>query len=242
MKTLRDELLALAPLLEIDARIAKDKGTIGQLDTGAAIAAEYNGKKPAADALRSAANKAAAEQRDAELKLASIEEKASQVQKTLYGGTVRAPRELENLQKEVEMLARQKDAGEEAVLLAMDAAGEAEAAAKTAEAELTALAERYRKTRAIYQKRHAELTADIESLAAPRAAALAGVTDAELLRRYDAVRAKKNGIGAALVSDDNRCGACHTGVSAHIADAVRDGKAIAACESCTRILIPTPKA
>lgn len=232
------DLHALLALQTVDTRIDRAKAAIAALDTGAAAAAQYKAQQAEAEALRAAAHKAQAEQKDAEMRLASIETKTAQVNKTMFGGTVTGARELENLQKETEMLGRQKDDAEMKVLEAMEAAGEAGAQADAAEKALAALAATYRTIRAAYKERHAQLTAEIASDEAERATAAKPIPPA-LLTRYDAIRAKKGGIGAApLEADGATCGACHTRLNSTLTADVRAAHTVQVCEHCGRILVP----
>lgn len=238
---LRDDLENLLALQLIDTRIDRLKASIAALDTGAQLAADYNLKKAEAVEKRAVANRAQAAQHDAELKLSSIESKASQVNRTLYGGTVTGSRELDNLQKELEMLARQKSTIEDEVLVAMEGASEAVAAAETAESELSELAQEYRKVRTAFQLRQEELSQQIERLMPDRAAALQTVGSTALLDRYDQIRSKRAGIGVALLDLDGDCGACHTSVSSQQAEQVHGGAAIVTCENCGRLLVSGKK-
>jgi predicted nucleic acid-binding Zn-ribbon protein len=237
-KTLRDDLNALLAVQVIDTKIDRAKAAIIALDTGSKTAAAFNAQKATSEALRTAANKAQAEQKDTEMRLAAIETKSAQVNKSMFSGTVTGSRELENLQRELEMLGRQKDDTEMKVLEAMEASGEAVATAEGAEQALAALADQYRRTRAAYKERHAELTAEIAAEEAERAAAARAVS-APLLTRYEAIRPKKNGVGAApLEADGVSCGGCHTQLNTTLLEDLRAARSVQTCEYCGRILIP----
>lgn len=238
-KSLRDDLLALLALQAIDAQQDRAKAALAAADNGSAALTTYNAKKAEAEAKRALASKAQAAQKDAELKLESVELKRRQVDKTLYGGTVQGSRELENLQKELEMLGRQKSVLEDEVLLAMEAASDALNLAGIAEKEQLQCAIRFKKTRQAYEAKHQELTHELAALQAPRATAASAVTRPDLLARYEALRSKKQGVGCAPVSSDNTCGACHIRVNSQSADAARAGEMITVCEHCQRILTPT---
>lgn len=237
-KSLRDDLLALLALQGIDSQQERAKATLAAADNGTAALAAYNAKKKEAEALRALAVKAQGDQKDAELKLESVETKRKQVDKTLYGGTIQGSRELDNLQKELDMLGRQKVTLEDAVLVAMEAASEAVALAESAEKEQLQCASRFKKTRAAYEAKHKELTAELAALQAPRAAAAKEISRPELLARYDSLRAKKQGVGCAPVSDDNTCSACHIRVNSQSADSARAGEVLTFCEHCNRIMTP----
>jgi exonuclease VII large subunit len=108
LTTLRDDLNALLAVQVIDTKIDRAKAAIAALDTGSRTAAAFNTQKAASESLRAAANKAQAEQKDAEMRLATVETKSAQVNKSLFSGTVTGSRELENLQRELEMLGARK--------------------------------------------------------------------------------------------------------------------------------------
>ena len=232
-----DDLHALLAVQETDTQILRAQAALAALDTGSALAAAYNAQKTEAERLHAQAVHAQADQRDAELRLAGIETKAAQVNKTLFGGTVSSPRELENLQHELEMLGRQTGDAETRVLEAMETAGEQKTAAERAEAELAALAERYRVVRVAFKERHAALSKEIAAHGAARAARIRAVP-AALLARYDGIRAKRSGVGAAEMDASGSCGACHTRLSSSRVDAARAARTVELCEHCGRILIP----
>lgn len=235
--SLFDDLNALLSVQAVDSKILRAQAALAGLDTGAALAAAYNTQKADAERLRTAATKALAEQHDAEMRLQSIEDKTAQVQKTLFSGTVTGARELENLQKETEMLGRQRGDAETRVLEAMEIATEQTARAERAEKTLSETANQYRTVRAAFKERHALLSGDLAVLDRERKAAAESVPPA-LLARYDAIRAKKSGIGAARCEDDGTCGACHTLLNTNLADAVKAAATIEICDQCGRILVP----
>jgi predicted nucleic acid-binding Zn-ribbon protein len=237
MSTLIQDLQALLTVQATDSQIDRAKAALAALDTGASTAAAYNTGKAAFDKLKAKALKAQAAQHDAEMHLQSIEAKKANENKKLYSSSVTASRELENLQREVEMLERQKGEAEETVLLAMEEATTSLAAAQTAEADLVALAESYKGIRAAYKTQHTALSTEIATHGEQRTRAAKAVP-APLLARYDAIRARRSGIGAAPLQSDGTCGACHTKLNSNLIDDVRAGQAPQVCEYCGRILVP----
>jgi len=234
------DLTALLALQAIDTRIDRARAALAALDTGANAGAQFKTQQATAEAQRTTATKALAEQKDAEMRLASIETKAAQVTKTMFSGTVTGSRELENLQRELDMLKRQKDDAEGKVLEAMEVAGDATTAADGADKALAAAADQYRKVRAAFKERHTQLTEEIAAHEAERLPAAKAVS-AALRSRYDAIRAKKNGIGvAALEDDDVTCGACHTRINTTLAADIKAAQTVQTCEYCGRILAPNP--
>jgi len=232
-----EDLQALLALQVVDSQLDRLKATLAALDTGAATAASYATGKAEFDKLKSTAIKTQTEQHDAEMRLQAIETKTTQVNKQLYESGAVSARDLKNLQMELDMLARQKGDAEEKVLIAMEAAAEADAFAKAKEAELTDLADVYRGLRSRYKTRSAELTAEIAAVTAQRATVAAPVP-APLLARYEQIRTRKGGVGAASLSPDDTCGACHIKLNAGLVDAIRAAGEPQLCEYCGRIMVP----
>ncbi len=233
-------LADLKQLLEVqvvDSALDRARATLAALDTGASTVAEFNIAKTEAEARKTAMIKAQAEQHDGEMKVETIDEKKKRDEKKMFSGGVTGARELENLQRELDMLGRQKNDAEERVLIAMEATAEAQTANAQADALVASLTARYRKIRAVYKERHAELSAEIAVLEAERKTVATPVSP-PLLARYDAIRAKKKGVGAAPLGADESCGACHTKISSYLAVEVRAGTAVQVCEYCTRLLVP----
>ena len=239
---LQTDLFALLVLQAADSHADRVRAAIAHLDTGASIAANYQSVKADADAKTNAAHKAQTEQKDAEMRLTSLEAKTAEVNKSLYGGKVTATRELENLQKELDMLARQKTAQEDTVLEAMEVAGAAGAEAETAEADANQLASAYRAVRASYKARHAELLTEQAMCEKEREAALLPLASAALLPRYETLRKQKNGVAITPLQSDGTCGACHTQLSGNLVDEIRAAKTVQMCEHCGRILTIAPAA
>jgi uncharacterized protein len=237
MSDLIRHLNELLKVQEVDSRLDRLKAELATVDNGSRVAAAYNTLKNEFDQLKATAVKAQGNQQDAELRLKSIEEKSAQVSKTMYGGGVSASRELENLQRELDMLDRQKADAEMKVLEAMDIAANALNTAQTTEARLLALADKYKHLRSAYKEKQSEVAKEMSAIEAERAEAIKPIP-APLLSRYDGIRAKRGGIGAAVLSPDNTCGGCSTRLNASLLAEARGGVKAEICEYCGRLLIP----
>ncbi len=164
--------------------------------------------------------------------------KAADVEKTLYGGSVTSPRELQALQADVEMLKKHRSDIEDRELEVMEAR-------ETLDTQLAGL-----------DARVADVLADVDRLAAAIAAAEAAI-DAEavaetsargdlaagiaatLLADYERRRAKNRGAGAARLVGVT-CQACHLSIPSTEAEQIRKmaGAEVAYCDNCGAILVP----
>jgi hypothetical protein len=235
--SLLEDLQHLRALLAIDKTIEVAKAHLAATDTGATLAAQFKQQQPITEQAKTALAKAQAAQHDVEMQIETLEKKTDEVNKKLYGGTVTGSRELMNLQAEIEMFGRQKADLEEKLLAAMLATEQAQGVADAEEATLHQTADDYRVVRAHYKAVEAETAKTIATCEPERTKAALPVS-VGLLGRYDAIRAKKQGIGAAVIEPDETCGACHIRLNSNLVNMARGGTEIAFCEHCGRIVIP----
>jgi predicted nucleic acid-binding Zn-ribbon protein len=180
----------------------------------------------------------AVRQRRGEQELAAVEDRVSVVTRQLYSGQVTVPRELQSMQAEIAALGRQRDNLEERVLEAMTEA-------EPLDARLASLTGRRRELdgeaaalRAALAETEADIGQQLATVAAERAR-LAGQVPDELVRLYESLRARLEGVGAARLHG-GRCGGCHLSLSAAERDRIRHlpGGSLVRCEHCGRILVP----
>jgi uncharacterized protein len=162
------------------------------------------------------------------------QQRIAETDKTLYGGSVRNPKELQDLQEEAASQRRYLATLEERQLQAMMAFEESEAAVGGAqrkreelERERAALAE----TLAAEQ---ADVRTTVEKLEAQREAAVAPIASADL-EIYLSLRKSKHGV-AVVRMDAGACAGCGVSPSTSRADSARSGQEIVQCGNCGRIL------
>ena len=117
---MREELKALYELQRIDLDLARTQKAKAALDDGTAKRQRVETVRGRFQQTDTLYHEAAAEMQDKELNLKSVETKQKSYRDKLYGGAVSNPKELESMEKEVEMLGRQKDKLEERILELMD--------------------------------------------------------------------------------------------------------------------------
>ena len=228
------ELKALCDLQAIDLALAKAQKSKASLDDGSSrklLIADARQKVEEADG---AFHQATAELHDNELKLKTVEEKQKSFKDKLYGGSVSNPKELESMEKEIEMLGRQKGKLEERILELYDIVEGHKSSLASAQATVKQLeddlAQRLKKIR----QEAATLTARIQELTKAREQALSGV-DLTLLKRYESMRQRAGGVVVSKVEDVN-CSACHTQIITGLMRELTADKTICTCENCGRLL------
>jgi predicted nucleic acid-binding Zn-ribbon protein len=160
------------------------------------------------------------------------------LEKRLFGGQVVASRELQAMNEEVKHLARHISELEDREIEVMEVlepldrelqAGDVTRAGLEAEAE---------RLRSAIASAEAAIDAELRQESEARAAAASVVRD-DLLARYEQLRSKLGGTGAARLVGGS-CGGCHLALSSMELDRVRKAPpdAVIACEQCGRILVP----
>lgn len=160
--------------------------------------------------------------------------KISDVEQRLYSGKVRNPKELQDLQRDLESLKRHKSTLEDRQLEAMEAVEAAEAAHSLATARRTTAegdAERIRGKLFTDEK---ALEADLQRWEAEREAAESGVP-LDDRADYARLRQRKHGVAVSRLTD-GVCGSCGVAPeAARIQNARQDDTPIH-CGNCERIL------
>lgn len=179
----------------------------------------------------------AARQAELEGQLTTTETRADAVEARLRSGESTAARDIVRWGEEVAHL-------RERATVLEDQAFEALVEREAAEAEAAAAADRLAEAVALVRSHRgalaqAEQAVDVElARVAAERAARAGAVPAELLARYDRLRAHLGGTGAARL-EDGRCGGCHLALSPRDLDDARRAPAeeVLTCDACGRILV-----
>lgn len=228
------QLKALFELQSVDLQLAKAQKARASLDDGSAQRRIVEDARKAVQESDRLLHEATAEMHDKDLNLKAVESKQKAFKDKLYGGTVTNPKELDSMEKEIEMLGRQKGKLEERILELYDIVEERKSALAAAQAVLKQHEDELAR---ILEKRAREeesLTAQIQELTAIRQTKVSAV-DPILLKRYEALSPRSAGVVVSKVVDGN-CSACHTQVMGGIMRELRAGTDIQTCENCGRML------
>jgi uncharacterized protein len=172
--------------------------------------------------------------RSAEHNVQTTRIKIEQSEASLYGGSIRNPKELQDLQREIESLKRHQAALEDLQLQAMLEQEESEESERMAQAGFhQAEAEVTEQKSGLVGERDG-LLKNKARLLAERAAALPAVLPANL-EIYNRIREQKKGTAVSLVDDDT-CTICGAEVRPGESQASRMQATLHYCTSCGRIL------
>jgi predicted nucleic acid-binding Zn-ribbon protein len=178
--------------------------------------------------------------------VASVNTKASDVERTMYSGEISSPRELQALQADVEQLRRQQGLLEDRELELMEAREELDTqltALSAAHTDAEAEAERLR---GVIAGLEAEIDAELAAEADARSVAVA-LLPADVVATYEEIRAKGNGAGAARLIGMT-CQSCHLTIPSTEVDRMRRAAhrgdlsaAMSFCDNCGAILVLTER-
>jgi uncharacterized protein len=157
----------------------------------------------------------------------------------LDAGQVSSPRELENLQSEIESLLRRQSDLEDVELDVMERLDAAQARLKEAGAERISVAADMQAATGRRDTSVAEISG-LSARAAQQREAVAAEEPAELLDLYERLRVQHGGVGAAALRR-GQCQGCHLTLNAGDLSVIRAAPPdeVVRCEECRRILVRT---
>lgn len=171
---------------------------------------------------------------DRELEAKSLDAKIKEIETRLYSGKVLNPKELDGLDKDLQMHRRQRSTLDDKLLELMDSLEHLQASVdektksfKQTESMRAGDVERLTHERENIDARLAELNTRREQTRA-------SITPSAL-RTYDQLRRTKAGRAVAQLRRDS-CGACGVNVPSGLINRVRLGEELVLCPSCGRIL------
>lgn len=181
------------------------------------------------------------EQREAEAACRAAEQQAGaqraklrQAESQLYGGSVRNPKELQDLQADVASLRKHLATLDQAELAWMERLDAAEQRCRLAREQLDRILTVQTAEKRLLADQQSEILARRDNLESERRAAAEGVS-AGWLEIYGRLRRAKGGIAVAEVQD-GACAACGTSLSAALQQSARHAADLVLCPSCGRVL------
>ena len=155
---------------------------------------------------------------------------------SLYGGKVRNPKELQDLQHESEALKRHLSTLEDQQLEIMMIIEETEKEVKEAKNQILQAQALYSEKSALLLGEQTELRSKLSNLELERQAATSGIPAAEL-DFYNKLRLQRNGVAVSSIIEKN-CSACGSTLTAALIQSAQSPYQIARCTFCGRILYP----
>ncbi|WP_282436526.1 zinc ribbon domain-containing protein [Aciditerrimonas ferrireducens] len=235
---LGEEVLALAALDEALDRLAHELAGLPARRALEALDAELEACRRRQAGLAAERDRLAGEQAALEAQAEAARVRRDQLEARARSGQIRAARDLAAIDEEMQQLARHVAGLEDQELALMEALEPLEAELAGLAAELADLEERRAGRAAELAAAEREVEAQQVALLPEREARARALPD-EVLARYEAIRRRVGGPGAARLVG-GRCEGCHLTLPAMEVDRLRraPGGTLGTCEQCGRILVP----
>jgi uncharacterized protein len=235
--------LRLLELAEIDSelgRIEHRRRSLAEHAEVARLEARDGELRDSVAALTAQTSDLRREQAKAEADVEQVRTRITRDRQRLDSGQVNSPRELENLQSEVQSLLRRQSDLEEVVLDVMERSETAQASLDQGSAAREQLAGDLAGVIATRDEALSELE-EQSAKAADRRTAVSADLPADLVELYDKLRAQHGGVGAAALHQ-RRCQGCHLALNTVDLNTIRAAPPdeVLRCEECRRILVRTP--
>ena len=236
-----DTLAHLLAVQDLDTSITQlqhRRAALAEASGLAALEAELAGLE--AERSDAAARRAAlaATQKDLEEQIGAINERRTSIEQRLYAATSSSGRDLQAMSDEVRHLTERRAELEELELVAMLDQDRVDTEVAALRERMAPLEARADELRAQLADDELEIDAELAAAVGSRAAE-AELVPAALSQRYETLRARLRGTGAARLIK-NHCDGCHLELSSVEVEKIRalpPGE-VATCEQCGRILVP----
>lgn len=173
--------------------------------------------------------------KDQEYEADQVMAKIQPLEKKLYQGNVVNPKELQDLQHDIDSLKRRRSELDDQALSAMERLEVAQAAHAEAEQELARIAAEHGADVEDATSRTSRLEEEVAELERQRAEQAAAIDAPQLLQLYDRLReGRQRGAVAKVVG--GACQGCRISLPMNLIQRARGGHDIVQCSSCERIL------
>lgn len=224
----------LYQLQKVDSQVSVNNSRIGQIEVILANDIEVRATKAALDEKERVLSDLNRELKTLEERIQARRNKMEQSESSLYGGSVKNPKELQDLQKEIISLrANIAELEEEQLNLLIQI--------EAAEEEVNCSTRTYKKSAEDFEKNHQTLiTEETEledknaRLAEEREVIVAQIKP-DLLVHYTVLREKKKGIAISKIAEQS-CGICGSTLTPAECQTVKTQVKIVECPACGRIL------
>lgn len=236
-----DELEALLLVQEHDIardRLRHRRVSLPERAELEAAAARFRALDAQAREVRGQRDEVLANERRLDDEARSLGARADAGNAKLYSGTTNSPRELLDMQADVDMLLRQRSDLEDQELEVMEARETLDEQLAALEAEIGAVTNDGKRLQGLIAEAEAEIDEELAKEDTARAQQ-ADAVPATLVADYERRRAQNKGAGAARLVGTS-CTACHLSIPSTEAEAIRKGagSVVAYCDNCGAILVP----
>lgn len=224
----------LYALQEVDSALDGCRASLADAESRVGETEELVQARERVATLKQALEEAEKQQRVQEWQIDDMREKIEPLEKKLYGGTIRNPKELEDLQQDVDSLKRRQRALEDRDLEIMVTVEEIQRESSEAQRLLAEVQAAWEVEQERLSRQQEELRSEIAALEDRRAQQVA-LVESSVLGMYEHLRTTRQGRAVAKV-ERGLCQGCRISLPMNILHRARGGTEIVQCSSCERIL------
>lgn len=224
----------LRRLQEIDTALDSRRGSRDDAEARLGESEELVAARARAEELAATLRLEQAAQKDIELEADDLKSKIAPAETKLYSGAIKNPKELADLQADIDQLKRHLSAVEDRDLEALTALEAAENEHRAAAAALAAIESAWSEEQTALTERITTLASEIEEYEAERIEQVGDVAP-DMLRTYNHIRLAHQGRALAKL-DRNLCTGCRISLPTNVVNKARTGNTLVQCPNCERIL------
>ncbi len=225
----------LFALQEIDLALDRVTARLAEIEEALAEPEELLEARRVVEEKAAAVEALRARQKDLEWAVEEVRQKATEVEGKLYGGSIRNPKELSDLQADLTSLQAQVRRREDDLLSLLVELEEAEVALAQAQATCAGLEAQWEEERQRLLQEKAELEPEMQRLDALRRDR-SSEADKSVLGLYQTLRERRGGRAVAKV-ERGMCQGCRITLPMSVLQKARAGLGLVQCVSCERILL-----
>jgi len=225
----------LYALQRIDTRLAILRRALDALDPGKSLEDLLEQVKAAEVATAAQLRDTQVRLRDLELSLSGTAEKTKKIEQELYSGRIGNPKELTAMQDDVAALGRQRQRIEDEMLALMEDTERLAQDLGTLEAQRAARERELEEHLTQYRSHNRAMDDELALLQGKREAQVTEIAP-ELIRRYERLRERKEGLAVAQVLANGICEGCHVKIPDRLYADLHETGDLRTCEECGRIL------
>jgi uncharacterized protein len=174
--------------------------------------------------------------KDVELQIEAVANKHKATETRLYSGTVKNPKELQDMGKQVESLIRRREHLDDKLLEVMVERDEATELHQLTDEEFQQISNTWEAEHAEQLAEKTQLTTESGNLMIERKKALLAVHP-DAMKEYNSMRTAKSNRPVATLEDKTSCSACGIEQNNAIISAVKKDDSLVKCQNCGRILV-----
>jgi len=225
----------LFALQEIDLLLDARRAIIADIDARLGETDELVEARESVQDAAAALDRLQKRQREFDAQLQDLDARIGPLEKKLYDGSVRNPKELTDLQKELDIFKANRGKLDDQGLQLIESLDSANRALSSAKQELAEIESDWKSSQTQLSADKIKNENDYAALDGQRDNRTNGM-DKSALGLYEALRTKKQGRGVARV-ERGTCQGCRLTIPTYLTQSVRAGVTLVQCPSCERILV-----